>query len=45
MGEADVLKILKKEAGRRFDPEMIEAFFSSLEAIRAIAQRFPEAMS
>lgn len=42
MRETDVLKILKKGAGRRFDPEMIEAFFSSLHTIRAIAQHFPE---
>jgi HD-GYP domain-containing protein (c-di-GMP phosphodiesterase class II) len=40
--EEDVLKTLKKGAGRHFDPEMIGVFFSRLETIRAIAQRFPE---
>jgi len=40
--EVDVLKTLEKGAGRCFDPEMIEAFFSCLDMIHAIAQRFPE---
>jgi HD-GYP domain-containing protein (c-di-GMP phosphodiesterase class II) len=38
--EADVLKILEKGAGRSFDPEMIDAFFFSLEAIRANGKQF-----
>ena len=42
MKEADVLKILQKGSGRRFDPEIIGAFFGCLDAIRAITQRFPE---
>lgn len=42
MKEIDVLKTLEKGAGRRFDPEMIDAFFFSLDTIRAIAQRFPD---
>ncbi len=40
--EIDVLRTLKRGAGKYFDPEIIDAFFSCLEAIRAIAQRFPE---
>jgi putative nucleotidyltransferase with HDIG domain len=40
--EAEILKTLEKEAGRRFDPELLGAFFSTLESIRAIAHRFPE---
>jgi len=42
MKEEDVLRTLKKGAGRHFDPDMIDAFFSSLDAIRAIRERFPE---
>jgi putative nucleotidyltransferase with HDIG domain len=40
--EADVLKELKKRAGTKFDPEMIEAFFGRLETIHAIAKRYPD---
>jgi HD-GYP domain-containing protein (c-di-GMP phosphodiesterase class II) len=40
--EEDVLAELKKEAGKHFDPEMIDAFFSSLDVIRAIAHQFPD---
>jgi putative nucleotidyltransferase with HDIG domain len=40
--EEDVLQIVKSEAGGHFDPEMVDAFFFSLDLIRAIAQRFPE---
>jgi putative nucleotidyltransferase with HDIG domain len=40
--EGDVLKTLEKGAGRRFDAEMIDAFFASLDTIRSIAQRFPD---
>jgi response regulator RpfG family c-di-GMP phosphodiesterase len=40
--EEDVLQELKKGAGTKFDPEMIEAFFASLDTIRAIARRFPD---
>lgn len=38
----DVLKIIKRGAGIRFDPEMVDAFFSCLDTIQAIGQRFPE---
>ena len=40
--DAEVLRIIEKEAGKRFDPEMIDAFFSCLDRIRAIARQFPE---
>jgi putative nucleotidyltransferase with HDIG domain len=40
--EEDVLKTLERGAGRRFDPELIDAFFSCLDTIHAIAERFPE---
>lgn len=39
--EARVLETMREESGRQFDPEMIDAFFSSLEVIKAIAQRYP----
>jgi putative nucleotidyltransferase with HDIG domain len=40
--ESSVLKILERGAGKSFDPEMIDAFFFSLDTIRAIAQHFPD---
>ena len=40
--EEDVLNELKKGSGKHFDPEMIEAFLSSLDMIRSIAQRYSE---
>ncbi len=40
--EASVLKILEKGAGKAFDPEMIDAFFFSIDTIRALGQQFPE---
>jgi len=38
----DVLAELRKESGRHFDPEVIEAFFATLDMIRAIAKQFPD---
>lgn len=40
--ETDVLKILEKGAGRSFDPEIIDAFFFSLDTIRALSKQFPD---
>ncbi len=40
--EARVLDTLRSEAGKHFDPEMIEAFFSSYDVIRSMAGRYPE---
>jgi len=40
--EDDVFHILKSEAGGHFDPEMIDAFFFSLDTIRTIAQHYPD---
>jgi response regulator RpfG family c-di-GMP phosphodiesterase len=37
--EGQVLENLRSEAGRQFDAEMIEAFFSCLDVIRSIAHR------
>ena len=41
-GEEEVLNEIQKGAGKHFDPEIIDAFFSSLDMIRAIAQRYRE---
>jgi response regulator RpfG family c-di-GMP phosphodiesterase len=40
--EEEVLAELQKESGKHFDPEVIEAFFATLEMIRAIAKQFPD---
>ncbi|PIE35098.1 phosphohydrolase [candidate division KSB3 bacterium] len=40
--EDDVLRELKKGSGQQFDPEIIKAFFSSLDMIRSIAQRYSD---
>jgi response regulator RpfG family c-di-GMP phosphodiesterase len=40
--EIDVLNQLQKESGMKFDPEMVAAFFSKLDTIHAIAQRYPD---
>lgn len=36
--EGNVLENLKSESGKQFDPEMIEAFFASLDMIHAAAR-------
>ena len=41
-GEAETLKTVEEVSGQQFDPELIEAFFSSLEVIRAIKNRYPD---
>jgi len=41
--EGRVLETLRQEAGRQFDPELIEAFFASFDTIRSIADRYPSA--
>ena len=38
--EEKVLKEIEKNAGRQFDPSVVEAFFSCLDAIRAIKERY-----
>ena len=40
--EDDVLKEMKSQAGKQFDPELIEIFFEILPQIRAIQKTWPE---
>lgn len=38
--ESAVLATIEKEAGRQFDPELVEIFFSRLNILRAIQARY-----
>lgn len=40
--EGRVFEELRNEAGRQFDPEMVEVFLSIADVIRNISQRFPD---
>ena len=40
--ETDVLAIIEEEAGRQFDPELVEIFFASLNVLRSIQERYQE---
>jgi len=40
--EADILKTMEQSAGQQFDPALIEVFFSSLDVMRSIQQRYPD---
>ncbi|HPQ52756.1 MAG TPA: HD domain-containing protein [Spirochaetota bacterium] len=40
--EDRVLETIRGESGKHFDPDMVEAFLSSLDVIRSIAKRYPE---
>lgn len=40
--ESRVLETLKEDSGKHFDPDLINAFFASLDAIRNIATRYPD---
>jgi HD-GYP domain-containing protein (c-di-GMP phosphodiesterase class II) len=40
--ESQALKILQDEAGRQFDPELVEIFLTASETFRAIRARYPE---
>jgi HD-GYP domain-containing protein (c-di-GMP phosphodiesterase class II) len=37
-----VLQTMRSEAGKHFDPEMLAAFFDSLDVIKSISSRYPE---
>jgi len=38
--ESQVLSKIEEESGRHFDPELVEIFFSSLDILRAVQQRY-----
>lgn len=40
--ESRVLETMREDAGKHFDPDMISAFFSSLDVIRNIAERYSD---
>ncbi|MFC2088373.1 GAF and HD-GYP domain-containing protein [Calditrichota bacterium] len=40
--EKKVLKVIEEEKGKQFDPEVVDAFFESIDVIRSIAQRYPD---
>jgi len=40
--EDKVLRVIKEEAGQHFDPEVVEAFFSCLDMIHNIRNRYPD---
>jgi len=40
--ESQVLNIIEEEAGRQFDPELVEIFFSSLNVLRSIQERYQD---
>ena len=40
--EDRVLEVIREERGKHFDPEVIDAFFASLEMIQSIKNRYPD---
>lgn len=42
--ESEVLATIEKEAGRHFDPELVEIFFSCLDVLRSIQRRYTNAV-
>jgi HD-GYP domain-containing protein (c-di-GMP phosphodiesterase class II) len=40
--EERVLKILREEQGKHFDPEIVNSFFDVLDVIKSIATRYPD---
>jgi HD-GYP domain-containing protein (c-di-GMP phosphodiesterase class II) len=40
--EEDVLKTIKEESGKHFDPDIVEAFFENIDVIKSIAHRYPD---
>ncbi len=40
--EQDVLDTIQEESNRQFDPELVEIFFSRLDVLRAIQQRYKD---
>ncbi len=40
--EEDALKVMREESGRKFDPELIEAFFTVLPTLGSIRERYQD---
>jgi len=40
--ESRVFETLRGDVGKQFDPDMIEAFFDSIDVIKSIAERYPD---
>ncbi len=40
--EWDVIELIKKDAGRHFDPEIVEIFLENLHNIKTIRERYPD---
>ncbi|NOR45392.1 MAG: HD domain-containing protein [Candidatus Delongbacteria bacterium] len=40
--EEDVLAEIRKMSGIKFDPEVVDAFFRSLDVIRALSEKYPD---
>jgi response regulator RpfG family c-di-GMP phosphodiesterase len=40
--EPDILKTMEQSKGQQFDPELIEIFLSSVDAMRSVQQRYPD---
>lgn len=40
--EEEVLNEIKKDSGKHFDPEMVEAFFFNYDIIKTIRERYPD---
>ncbi len=40
--EEDVLNEIENERGKKFDPDVVDAFFKSLHAIKSIATKYPD---
>ena len=40
--ESDILKTMEQSGGQQFDPELIEIFFSSVDVLRSVRQRYPD---
>jgi response regulator RpfG family c-di-GMP phosphodiesterase len=39
--ESRIIEMFQQEAGKQFDPEMVESFFSCLELLQNISKRYP----
>ncbi|RKY83410.1 phosphohydrolase [candidate division KSB1 bacterium] len=40
--QSQVLKIIKEEKGKQFDPDLVDSFFNCLDVIQSITAKYPE---